>query len=231
MQNYEESGDGRSRLWAWLVTASYALVVGVSMLFVSFDFGRHRSNNADVIYVELPPEEPVVRPDPPKRVAEAPRHERVTQTDNSREVSGKEEQTRTVNPRALFKMSKSGTDAPENAGNPYAREAEEDSAKGTGGGLNPTGNEFLDEGLLGRGLVGALPRPEYPAGNRGGKVVIRVTVDRSGSVTDAVYEPKGSTTSDSALVEAALKAARRAKFTESAAFVQGGTITYVFRMK
>ena len=60
MQNYEESGDGRSRLWAWLVTASYALVVGVSMLFVSFDFGRHRSNNADVIYVELPPEEPVV---------------------------------------------------------------------------------------------------------------------------------------------------------------------------
>ena len=76
-----------------------------------------------------------------------------------------------------------------------------------------------------------MPLPEYPAGNRGGKVVVRVTVDRTGSVTDAVYEPKGSTTSDAALVQAALKAARRAKFTESRAFIQGGTITYLFKMK
>ena len=45
------------------------------------------------------------------------------------------------------------------------------------------------------------------------------------------FEPKGSTTSDKALVDAAIAAARKARFTESKAFVQGGRITYVFRMK
>jgi TonB family protein len=73
--------------------------------------------------------------------------------------------------------------------------------------------------------------PAYPAGNRGGKVVVRVAVDRDGKVTAATYEPKGSTTSDSSLVEAAIEAAKRARFTESAAFVQGGTITYIFKLK
>jgi TonB family protein len=71
----------------------------------------------------------------------------------------------------------------------------------------------------------------YPAGNKGGKVVVRVAVNQSGVVTEAAYEPKGSTTSDKALVDAALAAARKARFTESKAFVQGGRITYVFRMK
>ena len=89
---------------------------------------------------------------------------------------------------------------------------------------------MLDEGLQGRGLVGALPQPIYPAGNKGGKVVIKVTVNQSGVVTDASYEPKGSTTSDKALVDAALAAARKARFTESKAFVQGGKITYLFKM-
>ena len=62
-------------------------------------------------------------------------------------------------------------------------------------------------------------------------MVVRVSVDKDGVVTSATYEPKGSTTSDSALVDAAIKAAKRAKFTVSTAFVQGGTITYVFKLK
>jgi hypothetical protein len=117
-------------------------------------------------------------------------------------VTGKDEQTRTVNPKALFKMNKGGADQPENAGNPKAQEGEKDEAKGTGGGLNPEGNDQLDQGLQGRGLVGDLPRPSYP-GNKSGKVVIRVTVDKTGRVTNAVYEPNGSTSSDNALVQAA----------------------------
>lgn len=88
----------------------------------------------------------------------------------------------------------------------------------------------MDQGLKGRGLVGALPKPDYP-GNRSGKVVIRVTVDASGRVTGASFEPKGSTESDPRLVEAAIAAARKARFTESRAAVQGGTITYIFRME
>lgn len=209
----------------------YAAVFIAALASVSFEIGAESTRNGDAILVEFVEPAPPVRPEPPKRVAEAPRHEQIAKTDNTRQVTGTDEQTRTVNQRALFKTNKGGTDAPENAGNPYAREGEKYEAKGTGGGLNPSGNEFLDEGLLGRGLVGALPLPEYPAGNRGGKVVVRVTVDKTGSVTDAVYEPKGSTTSDAALVNAALKAARRAKFTESSAFMQGGCITYSFKMK
>ena len=88
----------------------------------------------------------------------------------------------------------------------------------------------LDKGLQGRGLVGNLPKPAYP-GNKSGKVVIRVTVDATGKVTSATFEPKGSTESDPALVSAAITAARKARFTESRAAVQGGTITYIFRME
>ena len=43
--------------------------------------------------------------------------------------------------------------------------------------------------------------------------------------------PKGSTVGDPGLIEAALAAARKARFTESSAAVQGGTITYVFSMQ
>ena len=98
------------------------------------------------------------------------------------------------------------------------------------GGINHAGNVQLDTGLQGRGLVGELPQPSYP-GNESGKVVIRVTIDKSGQVTNAVYEPKGSTTSNQAMVNAAIAAARKARFTESKSFVEGGTITYKFNLK
>ena len=103
-------------------------------------------------------------------------------------------------------------------------------ARGTGPGLNPDGLDQLDQGLKGRGLVGNLPKPSY-LGEKGGKVVIRETVDASGQVTGASYEPKGSTTDAAELIEAAKAAARKARFTESRATVQGGTITYIFRME
>ena len=78
--------------------------------------------------------------------------------------------------------------------------------------------------------MGALPKPSYP-GEKGGKVVLRVTVGASGKVTGASFEPKGSTTDAAELIEAAKAAARKARFTESRAAVQGGTITYIFRME
>ncbi len=145
------------------------------------------------------------------------------------QADGRDEVTQTPNPRALFKMSKGGVDEPDNAGNPQAPEGE-DKASGTGRGLNPDGLDQLDKGLQGRGLVGALPKPSYP-GSKSGKIVVRVTVDAAGRVTSAAYEPKGSTESDAALIDAALAAARKARFTESRAAVQGGTITYIFRME
>lgn len=78
--------------------------------------------------------------------------------------------------------------------------------------------------------MGNLPKPSYP-GTKSGKIVVRVTVDASGKVTGASFEPKGSTTDAPELIEAAKAAARKARFTESRAAVQGGTITYIFRME
>ena len=77
--------------------------------------------------------------------------------------------------------------------------------------------------------MGDLPRASYPGG-KSGKVVIRVTVDARGRVTGASYEPVGSTTDAPELVAAARQAALKARFTESRAAVQGGTITYVFTL-
>ena len=126
-------------------------------------------------------------------------------------------------------MAKDGPDEPEDTGNPKAPEGKANTASGTGSGLDAVSGN-LDKGLEGRGLVGALPKPDYKA-NVTGKVIIDVTVDAAGRVTGASYEPKGSTTDAAELIEAAKAAARKARFTESRATVQGGTITYIFRME
>lgn len=87
----------------------------------------------------------------------------------------------------------------------------------------------FSDNLKNRNLVGDLPRPSYP-GNKQGKVVIRVTIDSSGAVTSVAYEPKGSTTSASELIEAARNAARKTRFTPSNISGEDGTITYIFRL-
>ncbi len=219
--------------WAVGVSSLCALATTLSLWLVDIDLAKNRKANSDVIYVEFLPPAPVPAPATPpvQKRTEAPRHERVAAVDNTQQVTGKQEQTRTVNTKALFKMTQGGNEKVVDAGNPRAREAEEDKASGTGGGLNPVGNEMLDEGLLGRGVVGELPQPAYPGGNVSGKVVIRVAVDRTGKVTAADYDPRGSTISDADFVEAARRAALQARFAESQAFIQGGRITYFFRIR
>lgn len=226
---YYDPEDRKPRRWAAIVLALYALVLVVSFAFVSFDF-RVAEKPGDVILVDFT--EPPV-PEPPKPVlkpAREPRmHDAAAPEEQTAQVAGKDEVTQTPNPRAMFRMNKGGADEPENAGNPRAPEGA-DKARGTGPGLNPDGLDQLDKGLQGRGLVGDLPKPAYP-GAKSGKVVVRVTVGSKGEVTSAAYEPKGSTTDAAELVEAAKAAARKARFTESRATVQGGTITYIFRME
>ena len=227
---YYDPNDRKPRLWAVVVTLLYAALIGVSFAFVSFDFRRIEVKVGDEIEIEL--YDPPVRETPPTPVKPSPQprvHEQAAGEEQTAQVEGKDETTRTPNPQALFKMNKGGADEPENAGNPHAKEGE-DKASGIGPGLNPDGLDQLDKGLQGRGLAGNLPKPTYP-GSKSGKVLIRVTVNSQGAVTSATFEPKGSTTSDSQLVEAAIAAAKKARFTESRATVQGGTITYLFRME
>ena len=93
-------------------------------------------------------------------------------------------------------------------------------------------NMLSSASLAGRSLQGALPRPEYGAREEG-RVVIEITVDRRGRVTDATYRSVGSTTQNSTLINAALRAARQARFNEdeNAPISQRGTIAYNFRMQ
>lgn len=227
---YYDPDNKNPRRWAMIAAGAYALLFAVSFAVVSFDFAPAPDKPGDTILVDFtepPAPEP---PRPPVKTADEPRvHDVAAPEERTAQVAGMDEVTQTPNPKALFRMNKGGADEPDNAGNPRAPEGE-DKASGSGPGLNPDGLDQLDKGLQGRGLVGSLPKPAYP-GNKSGKIVIRVTVDASGKVTGAAFEPKGSTESDAALVAAAVAAARKARFTESRAAVQGGTITYIFRME
>ncbi len=227
---YYDPNDQKPRRLALIAAAVYAVLLGVSFAFVSFDLAPILEKPRDTILVDFtepPAPEP---PRPPEKTVNEPRvHDEAAPVEQTAQVAGKDEKTQTPNPKALFKMNKGGADEPDNAGNPRAPQGE-DKASGKGPGLDVDGLDQLDKGLQGRGLTGNLPLPRYP-GTQSGKVVIYVTVDARGHVTRAEYQQKGSTTNDSALVAAAIAAAREARFTESRATVQGGTITYVFRMK
>lgn len=227
---YYYDPDNRSpRRWAIVAAAVYGVLLAGSFAAVSFDFTPALEKPGDTILVDFTEPVPEEPPRPPVQVAEEPRvHDEAAPVEQVAQAVGKDEVTETPNPKALFKMNRGGADEPDNAGNPRAREGE-DKASGRGPGLNPDGLDQLDKGLQGRGLVGDLPRPSYPGG-KSGKVVIRVTVDARGRVTGASYEPVGSTTDAPELVAAARQAALKARFTESRAAVQGGTITYVFTL-
>lgn len=227
---YYYDPDNRSpRRWAIVAAAVYGVLLAGSFAAVSFDFTPALEKPGDTILVDFTEPVPEEPPRPPVQVAEEPRvHDEAAPVEQVAQAAGKDEVTETPNPKALFKMNRGGADEPDNAGNPRAKEGE-DKASGRGPGLNPDGLDQLDKGLQGRGLVGDLPRPSYPGG-KSGKVVIRVTVDARGRVTGASYEPVGSTTDAPELVAAARQAALKARFTESRAAVQGGTITYVFTL-
>lgn len=95
---------------------------------------------------------------------------------------------------------------------------------GTGGGAG-NGISFSLSGRSAR----SLPKPGFP-GNEEGKVVVEVTVDKYGKVTNANPGAKGSTTMDPGLLNAAKKAALSALFNidNNAPAFQRGTITYSF---
>lgn len=223
---YKDNTSQYSRRWAWGALLLYLLMLIAALLFLSIELPA--APPKEPILVELAPLPEPERPEP--HHYEAQHHREVAAEEQTEPVRGTDQETRTVNPRALFKQSQGGVDAPENAGNTQAEEASEDRASGNGAGLSPSGHDQLDKGLQGRGLVGDLPRPRYTS-DAEGRVVIRVAVDRTGRVTAATYEPKGSTTSNPTLIREAREAAMQARFTESRSFVQGGTITYIFTLK
>jgi len=93
------------------------------------------------------------------------------------------------------------------------------------------GSSGISYSLGDRSARGTLPQPQYPPGNIKGKVVVNIKVDRNGNVISATAPGKGSTTVNSALVRAAIKAAYKAKFSKDLGSIeQIGTITYHFKL-
>ena len=100
--------------------------------------------------------------------------------------------------------------------------------RGAGSGL---GDKGISYNLQGRGFQ-ALPPPKYDYQGEG-RVVVEVSVDRSGKVVQANPGIKGSTTLDEYLLKVAKEAALEARFEvkQDAPVIQKGTITYNFILK
>lgn len=185
------------------------------------------ASRQQVEYVTSEREEIAVQtPQPEKKPRE---RETPGQTPQRSDAQQPAEQPRTVNRRALFPGRTAGSTST-SEGLLRAR-----VTPGTFGGAGRQsrrhGPERFGHCLRPFGALGGgkLPKPSYP-GNESGKVVVDVTVDASGRVTYASYRAQGSTTNSKRLVDAAVEAARKARFSSSESLMQTGTITYVFTL-
>jgi hypothetical protein len=152
----------------------------------------------------------------------------------------------TVNKNALYKpgiKSDGTTDKTGDQGRPdgnlaakaFGNGGSGGSGGGTGGGIGTGTGTGIGSGssytLEGRSLEQTLPTPEYN-GQEEGIVVIEITVNKEGQVTQANYKMKGSTITDNSLIESSKKAAIKAKFKRKpdAPAYQKGIIVYRFKL-
>lgn len=118
------------------------------------------------------------------------------------------------------------TDSPE-GGNGSDRESASSGTKGNPVGHGSSGGNSWS--LNGRGIRGSLPKPADTF-KQEGDVRIAITVDKEGNVLSA--RVIGGTISDEATKQLAVKAALKAKFTDTdRPDKQMGTITYTFKFK
>ena len=166
---------------------------------------------------------------------EKPETKPETQTEEVKEEKPEPVKEREVNENALFpgrnrndnnSSSEGETQGNNNQG---STTGSVDSQNHTGG--NSIGTSGTSFSLAGRNPE-SLPKPDYNYQIEG-KVVVEITVDKYGKVTDAVPGVKGSTTLDANLLAAAKRAALKAKFDKKpdAPAYQKGTITYFFKLQ
>ena len=176
---------------------------------------------------------PVVEQVEKKVKKEQPKTETKKKNTSETTTATPAEKPREVNKKALFPGrtagSKSSSDGTGTGKGNQGDLAGSPEGAHDGTGLGTSGNSA---NLSGRSLIGALPKPDYRAREQG-RVIIEIVVDQQGNVTSAAYRSVGSTTQNSVLVNAALRAARQAKFNvdDNAPISQRGTITYNFRMQ
>ena len=234
---YYDPIDRTSRRIAAAVTAIVMAVVilGLCHLRFTLDVVKEREPSLDIVFEELveapEPEQPRQQSAPTdQRRDKAPAHVEKAKTESSNQTTGQAEKTETINPNALFKpvVGNSAEQVPE--GNRLAPDGEREQNRGEGSGYNLQGTDQLDAGLQGRGLREGLPKPTTTY-KTSGTVVVRVEIDAAGNVTSAKVILDGTTTTDAQLHRLAEEAARKAKFRPSERTLQGGTITYVFKLQ
>lgn len=113
-----------------------------------------------------------------------------------------------------------------NQGVPTGSVDSQNRGDGSGQGTQGISYDLGDRGAQ------SLPKPNYDY-QEGGKVVVEVSVDRSGKVIQANPGAKGSTTLNADLLRVAKEAALKARFEPKAdaPAVQKGTITYNFVLR
>jgi len=132
------------------------------------------------------------------------------------------------------------------AANAFGSAGGKGNSQGTGSGVgnqgatngDPKSNNYVGGGtgygqfsLNGRNLNGGLPRPSFSIQEEG-TVVVRITVNPKGNVIATSISLKGTNTDNSTLRNAALSAAKLARFNNIEGNQnQSGTITYHFRLK
>lgn len=165
-----------------------------------------------------------------------PAEKAIAQTNPTAVPTAPVEKPREVNKRALFpgksssNMASQGEGDGGGVGNQGKQNGSPDSKSRTGGSTG--GSKGHSFSLNGRNIVGGFPNPAYNV-QASGKVVVAITVDQNGSVTKATYSPKGSTTSDSRLIHAAISAAQKTRFNidRDGPSVQTGNIMYIFNLQ
>lgn len=156
-------------------------------------------------------------------------HEATVGDDGDVEVP---EPKREIDRRALFPSAannKKDTLAPQTSSQPSNRF---DEGHASGNTMSGSSDGEPSARLAGRNVVGSLLKPSYGV-QKAGRVVVKITVDREGNVTDAIPGVEGTSVTDRSLWSAAKEAALQAHFNANpkAPIAQEGTITYIFKLQ
>lgn len=202
---------------------------------------------SDAEVEEAPPPDPVeptqVQPNQTQDVEEAPaikpKEEKPKPKEPKPVVKPKEEpkeEKPKVDTRALYPGKKNTTNNSSSGsqgdtqqpGDAGSIDGSLNSNSSAGSGLGDSGVKWS---LAGRKMVVA-PKIKDTS-QKTGVVVINITVDKNGNVTNASGPGRGSTTSDNSLVSKAKTAALQTKFNSSSTgtVLQKGTITFTFILK
>ena len=160
-----------------------------------------------------------------KEAEQAKRKEQQMQTEQNKKAEAIRNQAASAFGTSTGKGSSQGTSLT-GIGNQGVTNGDPNSANTLGG-----GSGYGHFSLNGRSLNGGLPHPSYSIQEEG-VVVVQITVSPKGNVVTASISLQGTNTDNSTLRNAALTAAKQARFNSiNGNQNQSGTITYRFRLK